>query len=281
MGTRIDGVADGGGGGSVPSGSAGDAVTLDGAGGLSALALADLIYRSRRAPADSLTRLLWECDGASGDLVNTGSLGSAGNLSAGGTLGRNRIDRDSNNRPISTLGRGIYCDGTSAGQARGAAGVIPTGASSSITAWCAAVVPSGWTGNQTLLARDYAASGWGPPYIGLMLSLRGGSRAVAHVNGSGTYASADIALPSSSGLILVGLTYDGSTLSLWGDGTLLGTASASGPIDWGGAGEWHLGGNGSGEYFTGTILRAGVTQGVWNAARWRQEMNRTLWGWTG
>ena len=231
------------------------------------------LWSNRRPAATANTRLLWECDGTSGAIVNTGSLGASANLTAGGALVRNNISI------VSTLGAGIYCDGSSTGQASGAAGVIPTGASSSITAFAVAVVPSGWTGNQTLLARDYAASGWSPPYIGIMLSIRGGSRGVAHVNGSGTYASADIALPSSSGMILLGLTYDGATLSLWADGQLLGTAGASGAIDWGTAGNWRLGANWSGEYFTGTILRAGVEQGVWNAARWREEYLRVRGNW--
>lgn len=271
-----------GGGGSLPttdfanvlSGATASRIAATTSGGAGALITSDAaLWSNRRPPASANTRLLWECDGTSGAVANTGSLGSSGNLTAGGALARNSISL------VSTLGAGIYCDGTSTGQAVGAAGVIPTGASSSITAWVSAVVPSGWSGNQTLLARDYAASGWAPPYIGIMLSLRGGSRAVAHVNGGGTYAAADIGLASSSGQLFIGLTYDGTTLSLWADGVLLGTAGASGAIDWGTGGKWHLGANESGEYFTGTILRAGVEQGVWDAARWRQETLRARGNW--
>lgn len=272
----------GGGGASIPvsdpadllAGATASLIMGTDSGGDGALVTADaVVWANRRPAATANTRLLWECDGTSGAVANTGSLGASGNLTAGGALVRNNISL------VSTLGAGIYCDGTSTGQAVGAVGVIPTGASSSITAWVSAVVPSGWTGNQTLLARDYAASGWAPPYIGIMLSLRGGTRAVAHVNGGGTYASADIALAASSGQLLIGLTYDGTTLSLWADGVLRGTAGASGAIDWGTAGKWHLGANESGEYFTGTILRAGVEQGVWDAARWRQETLRARGNW--
>lgn len=284
MGTSINGapVGGGGGGASIPVTNPADLLAgatpsrlmaTDSSGDGELITSDAALWRNRRQPASAVDRLLWECDGASGAVTNTGSLGSAGDLTAGASLVRNNISL------VSTLGAGIYCDGTSTGQASGAAGVIPTGASSSITAWCVAVVPSGWTGNQTLLARDYAVSGWAPPYIGIMLSLRGSTRAVAHVNGGGTYQSVDVSLASTSGQLFIGLTYDGTTLSLWADGVLLGTAPASGAIDWGGAGLWHLGANWSGEYFTGTILRAGVQQGVWTAARWREETLRTRGNW--
>jgi len=275
-------VGGGGGGSSLPvttfadvlAGATASRIAATDSSGTGALITSDAaLWSNRRPAATANTRLLWECDGTSGAVANTGSLGASGDLTAGGALVRNNVSL------VSTLGAGIYCDGTSTGQAVGAAGVIPTGASSSITAWVSAVVPSGWSGNQTLLARDYAASGWGPPYIGIMLSLRGGTRAVAHVNGGGTYAAADIGLASTSGQLFIGLTYDGATLSLWADGVLLGTAGASGAIDWGTGGKWHLGANESGEYFTGTILRAGVEQGLWDAARWRQETLRARGNW--
>jgi hypothetical protein len=236
----------------------------------------DPVRTNRRKPATSNTRLLWECDDASGPVANTGSLGSAGDLTAGAALVRRRAVL------TSPLSRGIYCNSTSTGQASGAAGVIPTGASASITVWCVADVPSGWSGNQTLIARDYNASGWGAPYIAVMLSLRGGSRGVAHINVNGSYLAVDINLPATSGQILLGLTYDGATLSLWADGQLLGTSSGSGTINWGDAGAvWHLGSNGSNEGFTGTILRAGVEAEVWDAARWAEETLRTRGNWCG
>lgn len=264
MGTRVDGVTGGGGAVTIAD------ITDAGAVGADLLAAATepdaltVLHASRRWPATAATRLLWECDGASGALVCTGSVGSAGNLTAGGALGRNALS------PYSTIGRGVRCTGTPTSVASGAAGVAPSGTATALTVWCIAELPNSPGSNQQLIARDYyAPASFGPPYVSCMLTVNGTSL-VAHATIDSSYYSLTADYPLYVRQVLVGMTFDGTTLALWINGVLAASATHAGSIDWGTAPDslWYLGRNGIGEYYTGAILRAGVEAEVWDATTW-------------
>lgn len=259
----INGSTGAGGGASVPSGDAGDVVTLDGAGALSALAQRTLLGRVRRPAPSATTRLLYELAETSGDALNTGSLGAAGDLDEVGSSVVRQL------APESPFGIANTFPGDSNSYIRGAAGLGLTSATA-LTMWCVAKIRSDPASRKSLFTRNHAVWG-GYPYISAALvAAPSGAWYVEIGRVSPGYteirASADYVVDA---LHVFGLTYDGTTLRAWLDGVAVGSASAVGEIDWGpGTGLWEIGSNGGGERPVATIYRAGVEEAVWDASTW-------------
>ena len=234
------------------------------------LTFSDALYASRRLAADASTPLLWECDGASGSLVNTGSLGASGNLTAGGSCVRNALS------PRSTIGRGIRGNGSASGGATGAVGLVPSGAGQSFTA-CVTFVVLSWPGGSVpLLAMD-AAPTWVPPYLAFRIALSLGGVVQAEVS----FATGGHPTPYASGYgpgqHQAVATYDGTYFRLYVDGELVATSAVpgSGDIQWG-SGPWCIAAQGDSGGFDGYVTRAQVDAVVWSADRVAQEWVRTI-----
>lgn len=226
---------------------------------------------ARRGAAAATTRLLWECQEASGDVLNTGSLGAAGDLATigGGVTYRSLA-------PYSTLGPGLALDGTSSGYARGAAGQV-VGDGTTVTLW-AVVVPHSLAAKRYVVARDWGAPGaWAEPWLCCALAV-GPSGLTVGVNtggSAGDWHELNAGSLTVNRQHLLGLTFDGSTLRAWINGELAGSASHAGAIDWGDpTALWHLGENDNGEQLSCTLLRAGAEASVWSATRWAEEYAR-------
>ena len=223
---------------------------------------------SRRLAATSDTRLLYECSGASGVLANTGSLGSAGDLTAGGSCVRNALS------PRSTIGRGIRGNGSAAGGATGATGLVPTGAEQSFTA-CVTFVVLTWPGGYVpLLAMD-AAPTWVLPYLAFRISLNLGNVIQAVVQLPFGVRPSPYAAGYGAGQHQAVATYNGSHFRLYVDGALVASSSASGDIQWG-SGPWGIAAQGDGGGFDGHVTRAQVDAVAWTADRVAEEWLRTI-----
>lgn len=229
----------------------------------------DPVWENRRKPATSDTRLLWECDGDSGVLANTGSLGSAGDLTAGGSCVRNVLSARS------TIGRGIRGNGAAAGGATGATDVTITG--TALTATATFVVPSWPGGSVPVLARN-AGPGWGPYYLGFRISLNAGGVVQAELQLAGS-APAPYAGGYGAGMHQAVAVYNGAHFRLYVDGELAAQSSATADMamDAGGAGgTWNLAAQGNGGGFDGHVLRAQVLATSWSAERVAEEWLRTI-----
>lgn len=236
--------------------------------------LAALMRTQRRLAADADTRLLWECDGTSGDLVNTGSLGASGNLTPGGTCVRNVLTA------ASPIGRGILCNVASTTGAVGATDITITG--TALTVAVTVYVASWWGGNVPLIARN-AGPTWASPYLGFRISFNNGGAIATEVHLASGHAST-YQFGHSAGFYQVVTVYDGATLKLYINGSLASTASNASTLNLapgGAGGVWGLGMQGDGVGFNGVILRAQVLAAAWSADRVAEEWLRTTGNWCG
>ena len=278
----------GGGGASIPVSDPADLLSgatperffvTDDAGngaGISSSQAAAIINGTRRWAADADTLLLWEFNEASGTIVNSGSLGSAGNLTAGAGLARRAF------KATWPLVRGVRCNGSSGSDAKGAAGCEPT-SGTAVTVW-AVIVPEGGSGKRAYLTRDLHTPGsWASPWISVMMCIDSSNNFTAEINDGAGYR----AITYSPGLVtgqcyFVGLTYDGTTLRLYVDGVLVQSGSYSGSINWGDADAlWHISGHDTdAERFVGSVLRAGVENVVWSGSEFakRAQLIFGTWG---
>ena len=275
VGTRVDGVTDGG-GASLPVSDPADLlsgataerfVVIDDAGDgallTAAQAAAQIGVSSRRPAALASTRLLYELTQTSGSALNTGSLGASGDLDEIGSSVVRAADLSS------VWGGDVVMPGDSNSYIRGAAGLALT-STTQLTMWCVAKIRSDPAARKSIFTRDHATWG-GYPYISAALVAAPSGAwyvEIGRVSPGYTelHASTDYVLDT---IHLFGLTYDGTTLRAWLDGAAAGSASAAGEIDWGpGTGKWELGSNGGGERPVATIYRAGVEEAVWDASAW-------------
>ena len=270
--------AAGGGGGSVASTDITDS-TSTGRALLTAtndIAAAAIINGARRWAADADTLLLWELNEASGDFANSGSLGAAGDLTAGAGIAHRAF------KATWPLVRGARCNGSSGSDAKGAAGCKPT-SGTAVTAW-AVIVPEGGSGKRAYLTRDLHTPGsWASPWVSLMMCIDGSNNFTAEINDGTSYRAITYSPSLVTGqCYFVGLTYDGTTLKLYVDGVLVQSGSYSGSIDWGDADAiWHVSSHDTNiERFTGTVLRAGVENLVWSASEFkkRAQLINGTWG---
>lgn len=234
-----------------------------------ALTMAALVTANRRPALPGTTALHWPCDERTGStLANDGSASSA-NLAvqSGGLVAQRRAGSDAP--------RGLGCSGAAA-PAYGAAGVA-VGDGSALTAWAIVTLDS-LASSQQILVRHYGApgSGWSAPYCCAMIVTGStpGQWRVA-INVAGTYRDlliTDAAVQLRAGVEhLVGLTWDGHTLTAWLDGISAGTSTpGDGNIDWNTAdlGRWYFGAREGAEYLAGLIADAGAVASVWDAATW-------------
>jgi hypothetical protein len=252
-----------GGGGSVPSGDAGDLVALDGLGGEAAVTRLALRADGRR-PALPDFKLLWECNETSGDFINTGSVGTSANLSTiGSGVSRGQLG-------VTTLGRGARFDGTTNGYARGGAGITPgTGSDTSLTLFVCATVEAA-PSRTDLIMRALTTTMAYLPYISVTISVSSATEWFVKIGDSLGYTEIVSSLPYQVGRPhIFGMTYDGSTARLWLDGALARSVSRAGVIDWGdgyGDGQWWLASNPGNEATSALITRAGAANVVWGAA---------------
>ena len=223
---------------------------------------------SRRLAATSDTRLLYECSGASGVLANTGSLGSAGDLTAGGSCVRNALS------PRSTIGRGIRGNGSAAGGATGGVALVPTGAEQAFTA-CVTFVAVTWPGGSVPLFEMDAAVSWSSPYLAFRVSLSSGGVVQAEVSLPAGAHPSPYAAGYGAGQHQAVATYNGSHFRLYVDGELVASSSASGDIQWG-SGPWGIAAQGDGGGFDGHVTRAQVDAVAWTADRVAEEWLRTI-----
>ena len=236
--------------------------------------LAALMRAQRRLAADAYTLLLYECDGASGDLVNTGTLGSAGNLTPGGTCARNVLS------PASPIGRGILCNVASTTGAVGATDITVTG--TALTVSVTVYVASWWSGDVPLIARN-AGPTWASPYLGFRISFNAGGAIATEVHLASGHVST-YQFGHAAGFYQIVTTYDGSTLRLYINGSLASSASNASTLNMGvngAGGMWGLGMQGNGTGFNGLILRAQVLNTTWSADRVAEEWLRTVGHWCG
>lgn len=225
---------------------------------------------SRRLAADVDTRLLWECDGASGDLVNTGTLGAAGDLTPGGACVRNALN------VRSTIGRGILTNGGATGGATGATDIAITG--TALTA-CVTFVVASWPGGSVPVLARNAGPGWGPPYLGFRISLSSGGVIQAELELAAGAHPSPYAGGYGAGMHQAVAVYDGANFKLYVDGELASSSAATAAMamDAGGAGgTWNLATQGDGGGSTATILRAQVLAASWSADRVAEEWLRTV-----
>ncbi len=230
----------------------------------------------RRPVAAAAVALHWPCDERTGStLDNDGTASAAGDLAvqSGGLVAQRRACSDAP--------RGLGCSG-SAAPAYGAAGVA-VGDGSALTAWAVVTLDS-LASSQQILVRHYGApgAGWSAPYCCAMIVTDStpGQWRIA-INVGGTYR--DILVTDAIVRLradvehLVGLTWDGHTLTAWLDGISAGTSTpGDGNIDWNVAdlGRWCLGAREGAEYLGGLIADAGAVAAAWNAATWRDVYDR-------
>lgn len=232
--------------------------------------MAGLVAAARRPVIAGAVALHWPCDETTGStLANDGTTSSA-NLAvqSGGLVAQRRAGSEAL--------RGLNCSGA-AGVAYGAAGVA-VGDGSVFTAWAIVTLDS-LASSQQILVRHHGApgAGWSAPYCCAMIVTGStpGQWRVA-INVEGTYRDlliTDAAAQLRAGVEhLVGLTWDGHTLTAWLDGVSAGTSTpGDGNIDWNVAdgGRWYLGAREGAEYLGGLIVDAGAAAAAWDAATWR------------
>lgn len=247
-----------------------------------AAALAPYIVDARRPVAAAAVALHWPCDERTGStLDNDGTASAAGDLAvqAGGLVAQRRACSDAP--------RGLGCSGAAA-PAYGAAG-IAVGDGSALTAWAVVTLDS-LASSQQILVRHHGApgSGWSAPYCCAMIVTGStpGQWRIA-INVAGTYRDllvTDAAVQLRAGVEhLVGLTWDGHTLTAWLDGISAGTSTpGDGNIDWNTAdlGRWYIGAREGAEYLGGLVADAGAAAVVWDATTWRDVYDRWR-GWQG
>ena len=214
---------------------------------------------ARRTPVDANSRLRWEFQGSSGTLTNTGTLGSAGDLTAGGTTVR------AVQKPASTIGLGISTLATSASQATGAAG--QTVGTTAVTLWAIFTLDTVPGGAVPIICRDFNVSGWAAPYVAAAL-FASPTSVFSAFSISGTYRDATASVTWTAGAqYVVVATYDGATIRTYRNGALVASGAYAGSVTWGsGSPLWHVGGNGNSEYSAITALQAGAEQAVWSAS---------------
>lgn len=245
--------------------SADAVVVLSEAGEGATVSVAELMRRARRPRASANTRLLYECDEASNVLRSTGSdSGAAWDL----TVRANSVYRS---RPLASAigpGFGVEYAATPTGAA-GAAGMIPTGVTDTLTMW-AVVCPIGSvvSGQSPvpIFTRDHNSTWSGPQTTSVGLYWGNALEARASI-GSGAQIAYSFGR-SLDGMRVVGLTYDGAALRLWYDGEAIATTAVSGNVAWGTDGEWQIGHNAQTLEWTGTILRCGLESVAWTADQW-------------
>lgn len=214
---------------------------------------------SRRTPLTADSRLRWEFQGTSGTLTNTGTLGSAGDLTAGSTTVR------AVQKPQSTIGLGISTLATSASQATGAAG--QTVGTTAVTLWAIFTLDTVPAGAVPIICRDFNVTGWAAPYVAASL-FASPTSVFSAFSISGTYRDATASVTWTAGQqYAVVATYDGATIRTYRNGALVASAAFAGSVTWGsGSPLWHVGGNGNSEYSAITALEAGAEQAVWSAS---------------
>lgn len=219
--------------------------------------------------------LLWECNEPSGPALNTGTLGASGNLATIGS-GVSRAARGA-----TTLGKGTRFNGTSNGYIRGATGV-GTGSTSALTLFAIATVEAGPGARKSLITRAYTTSYTYAPYLSCGLVVAPGGTWLVEIARPGyTEFTANRAYTLGQQHIF-GLTYDGTTLRAWLDGTPAGSITVAGAIDWGaGDGDWWLASNPGNEASASLITRAGAAAAVWGQDEWAELWQRTNGCWVG
>lgn len=236
---------------------------------------AQLNYASRRREADADTIFLWEMDGTSGNLINTGTLGAAGNLTPGTTCVRNVLI------PQSTIGRGIRCDGSADGGATGAVDVAVTG--SVLTAIVTFYIPS-WTGGDYPILVRNAGPGWSRPYVGFRVSCNNAGALATEINLVGRHLSC-YRFGYGKGFYQLVSVYDGQYLRLYANGELIATSDGHvanldlAPNGAGAGWAFATSGDGAGAPIVG--LRAQVLAAAWSADRVAEEWLRTIGNWCG
>lgn len=279
----------GGGGGSLPVADPADLLSgatpsqivgTDVSGNGALLAASDigaLLVADRRVALPDFG-LLWECNEASGDFVNTGTIGTSANLTTIGS-GVTRAQLG----PI-TVGRGARFDGTTNGHAKGAAGVTPgTGSGTALTMFAVAVLEGVAGARKDILSRSFELAELPAPYVAATLSVISGTTWLAKLGISGSYVEVTSDIPYAVGRQHVfGVTYDGADVCLWLDGVLAKRKAQPGTISWGsGTGLWWLGSNPSNGASTSLIARAGAANIVWSRADWGEFVQRTNGDWLG
>ena len=227
----------------------------------------------RRWPATSDTLALWEMGGSSGDLTNTGSLGSLGNLTPGAGLVRDAL------HIASTIGRGVRCTAASDSSAAGGVGVVPTSGTAA-TLWAVFVITTSDSSKRTAVCLDADAS-WGAPWISMMLSLQNGALK-GDFNVDGAYHSISASMGGTGAERFACLTYDGTDAKLYLDGELVATGNYPGAISWSALASRHIGKNGGdAEYWGGDILRVGLENVAWSADEIAERWLRLRGDWIG
>jgi len=227
----------------------------------------------RRWPATSDTLALWEMGGSSGDLTNTGSLGSLGNLTPGAGLVRDAL------HIASTIGRGVRCTAASDSSAAGGVGVVPTSGTAA-TLWAVFVITTSDSSKRTAVCLDADAS-WGAPWISMMLSLQNGALK-GDFNVDGAYHSISASMGGTGAERFACLTYDGTDAKLYLDGKLVATGNYPGAISWSALASRHIGKNGGdAEYWGGDILRVGLENVAWSADEIAERWLRLRGDWIG
>lgn len=187
-------------------------VTRDGAGVLAVTELATLATLDRRTPPDASDLAVWTLNDTSGDFLNTGAAGTAGDLAPTGTLTRGIAG---------VFDRAVSFGG---GYARGAQVIEPANAIT-LSAWVyVSAYPTGLPTNYTRIV-GRPLNNFADPYMSADITLNNNGTFAATVNrnvpGTGAYVLSDPAILPLSTWHHVGMSFDGATLALYLDGATI------------------------------------------------------------
>jgi len=212
---------------------------------------------SRRTTLDSHDLICWSLDESASPFANSGSGGSCDLTSTASVIPS----------IVSVFGNGVYTSVASG--ARLLSPNTTVGSAASVGTLHGWVRPIEWAPYSNGVIKLYDPNVWSSPYISigfyLDASTNGGWYAWISVSGSPHFLHI-----TASWQILrlfewqhVAIVFDGASLKAYSNGTLLGSTSVSGSIDWGNGGPWNIG-----DIVTNSALAQGITYDDW---RFRDE----------
>jgi hypothetical protein len=206
---------------------------------------------------DSNTLIRWKLDETSGPWYNSGTSGSLDLNTIGGTVGTG-VGVEGN----TLLGNAISITPGNGAVYTGDTSVQPTGSALTVSAW---VKLNSYTSGGMFVCKKYdiASAGWSAPYATIYLGLTGALDGTwltgVTVGGTLTQPTISSTIPLGT-WTLVSITFDGTNLRTYLNGSLVDTTAVTGgpgALDYGNNGPWSLG-----DYIASSALGGQILDGL-------------------